>query len=66
MQQHEVIAEMLEPVQGFDSKLEWLAYWLDATDEIIIRAYGDFELGHQVQDDLRRWARELREESNNG
>ncbi len=64
------VAEMLEPVGGFDSKLEWLAYWLDGTDELM-RKFAELHnddilkeaySGTEVQNDLRRWAQELRED----
>lgn len=54
--------EMLEPCGGFNSKLEWLAVWLDGMDSILEGVNGE-PLGHAVQDDLRRWARELREQA---
>jgi len=55
----QVVEEMLEPVGGFPSKLEWLAHWLDGMDRVIEGAT-DEPMDDEVQCDLRRWAETLR------
>jgi hypothetical protein len=51
-----IAEEMTGPLEEFSSKLEALAVWFDAFDT----ARG-IEGQSGVQDDLRRWDRELRE-----
>ena len=61
------IKEMLEPNEGFPSRLEWLADWLDKTDKELRRLSDNPEItdylwgtSDEVQQDLRRWANQLR------
>ena len=66
----DVILEMLEPNEEFSSRLEWIADWLDKTDQILrdlelsenmyFKGVSNYLYDDLVQRDLRRWAEELR------